>query len=84
MKKFHLPFWKDAPFIRVVLPFIAGIAGSYYANVQTIVLIVCVAFSAAALVIFSKIKTQWQYSYNYVRGILFNLLNCFFRRSRRE
>ena len=30
MHKYHIPYWKDAPFIRVIIPFICGIAISYY------------------------------------------------------
>lgn len=78
MKKFDLPFWKDAPFIRILLPFVAGIAMSYYCAVPSIAMIVCGVLSVAGLVAFSGIKLHWQHQYGLVRGLLFNtLIGCF-------
>src|SRR5688572_14636305 len=34
MGKYHLLFWKEAPFIRIIFPFIAGILISYYSGMQ--------------------------------------------------
>lgn len=74
MKKFDLPFWKDAPFIRILLPFIAGIAVTYYSLVTIVGLTVCALACVAGLAAFSKLKIHWQYQYTSVRGLLFNIL----------
>lgn len=74
MKKFDLPFWKDAPFIRILLPFIAGIVVSYYSVVPVLVMAASGAVAFLSLVAFSRLSIQWQYQYGSVRGLLLNIL----------
>jgi competence protein ComEC len=74
MKKFDLPFWKESPFIRLVIPFILGIAFSFYTSVAESAFIVLILFSFGCHIIFSGIALQWQFRFQYVNGILLNMM----------
>ncbi|MBL7698426.1 MAG: ComEC/Rec2 family competence protein [Chitinophagaceae bacterium] len=74
MKKFDLPFWKDAPMIRVVLSFIAGILLNHYCQPHIGFFISTLAATLIAISYFPKLKLKWQYHFNFLRGLLVNSL----------
>lgn len=73
MKKFDIPFWKDAPFVRIALPFIAGILCGFYVPLPVAIMFMVVVACILSLLIFSRIKVKWQYRFNDARGLLLNL-----------
>jgi competence protein ComEC len=71
------PIWKEAPFLRLIIPFITGIAVQCYLPIN---LSVSWAILTGALVLFflfqfSKIFTQFKLYW--LNGMLLNLLLCF-------
>ena len=73
MHKYHIPYWKDAPFIRVIIPFICGIAISYYLALPEKH---CFIFSAAfftILVACSFLKLTLKFRFRHAIGIFLNL-----------
>jgi competence protein ComEC len=73
MKKYHLPFWKDAPFTRIILPFIAGITISYYTGIDEKIYLVIIVGVLAVLTCYSRLKLELKFRFRYVNGILINL-----------
>jgi competence protein ComEC len=74
MSKFHIPFWKDAPFIRIIIPFIAGIAISYYADINEKISFAFSLVSVTALICYSCFKIEWKFRFRYLSGLFLNML----------
>jgi competence protein ComEC len=62
------PIWKESPFIRLVIPLIAGIACQWYWPVSVLFLWLLLAFSAMALWIFSMQPLSRQYHAQWYNG----------------
>src|SRR5687768_4433622 len=74
MSKFHLPFWKDAPFIRIIIPFITGITVSYHFGLYAPVYFIITGVCIAALAGYSLLKLDLKYRFRYLNGIVINVL----------
>lgn len=71
----HQPyFWKQMPFIRLILPFIAGILLEYNFTFQPVALAVIAIIPVTAILIFSKLSLSAKYFYRFISGIAINLL----------
>jgi competence protein ComEC len=62
------PIWKESPFIRLVIPLIAGIAYQWYWPVSVLFLWLLLAFSAMALWVFSMQPLSRQYRAQWYNG----------------
>jgi competence protein ComEC len=62
------PIWKESPFIRLVIPLIAGIACQWYWPVSVLFLWLLLAFSAMALWVFSMQPLSRQYRAQWYNG----------------
>ncbi len=62
------PIWKESPFIRFVIPLIAGIACQWYWPVSVLFLWLLLAFSAMALWVFSMQPLSRQYHAQWYNG----------------
>ncbi|THU37186.1 ComEC/Rec2 family competence protein [Niastella caeni] len=62
------PIWKEAPFIRLIIPLIAGISCQWYWPFSIFVLWLLFAFSALALWLFSTQPLSRQYRVQWVNG----------------
>ena len=73
MSKFHIPFWKDAPFVRIIIPFVLGIAVSYYAAISELLSFILLAGSLIPLICYAFFKIAWKFRFRYFAGLAINL-----------
>ena len=74
--RFHpLPFWKEAPFFRLLIPFVAGILFQWHFRLDDIACYLGTAGSCTLLVLFSFKTITGRYKQYWLSGIL---LNCSF------
>lgn len=69
-----IPAWKEAPFLRLLLPFIAGILLQWYLQPQVSWSWAAIAATSAALLVLHTAPTLLRFKLQYVTGILINLL----------
>jgi competence protein ComEC len=69
-----LPVWKKAPFVRLIIPFMAGISSSWYLHCRVIISWLTLLVVLMALVLSESGATFRQFKYNWIRGILLNIL----------
>lgn len=69
-----VPVWKQAPFIRIIIPFIVGIILSWYLPVTSFVIIGVLVSSFILLLISSLASLQVKYYYGYLQGLLLYFL----------
>ncbi|MBS1933377.1 MAG: ComEC family competence protein, partial [Bacteroidetes bacterium] len=69
-----VPIWKDAPFLRLIIPLIAGIIAQYYLHLPVFISYSFIAASILSLLIFQRIKTFAQFKWYWLNGILLNAL----------
>jgi competence protein ComEC len=74
MAVLFVPIWKEAPFLRIVLPFITGIITERYCNIPPSLYVTVVFSSLVLLALFSFTKLSVQFKLNWLHGILLNLL----------
>jgi competence protein ComEC len=74
MDKFLIPFWKRAPFIRIIIPFITGIATRYYAGINEKLSFSGLAISVGVVICYTYCKIEWKFRFRYLAGIAINFL----------
>src|SRR6478672_3922642 len=72
MNRFHIPFWKDAPFVRIIIPFIVGIATGYYLEWHIIACLILTGLSGALVVVYTFLKLQLKFRLKFISGINLN------------
>lgn len=73
-----IPIWKEAPFIRLVIPFIIGIISGYFLPPDAAAWWKGLGVSIIAICIFSRLALSVQFRRAFVRGIFINcLFICF-------
>jgi competence protein ComEC len=72
-----VPIWKDAPFLRLISPLIAGIVVQYYLQLPVFISYSSIILSVLFLLLFRRIKTFTQFKWNWVNGILLSTLLFF-------
>jgi competence protein ComEC len=77
MNKFHIPFWKDAPFIRIIIPFISGIATCYYVGISEKLCFIVLGASVTIIICYALSKIEWKFRFRYTLGIAFNIFIFF-------
>ncbi len=68
------PVWKEAPFVRLVIPLIAGIMIRSFLPLQKEILWAGYIFSLAVLLAVPMLKISLQFKYSFVHGIHVNIL----------
>ncbi len=74
MPRQTLYLWKQAPFLRLIIPFMAGIALQWYAPLPVAACWALLATAVAALVLFNLRSGFLQYRFGWVNGLLIHLL----------
>jgi competence protein ComEC len=64
-----IPFWKKAPFFRLLLPLIAGIVAEYYVQPSIQAIMIWVLLGLAFWVIFQKFSSFHKFYHSYASGI---------------
>src|SRR5205085_3448008 len=73
MNTYHVAFWKEAPCIRIIIPFIAGIAVNYYTGLQEKSCIAITVIALCALTCYSLSGLHLKFRFRYVAGIMINI-----------
>ena len=74
MFAYTLPFWKKAPFIRLLIPLIAGILIQWYLSIDIKYWYSLLAGSILLTTIFFFIPFSARYQFNRINGILLSLI----------
>ena len=69
-----VPIWKEAPFIRLIIPLIAGILTQWYVDLPVIVYVVLIPIFFIAIFLFSYIRSFRQFNYYWLTGTWITLL----------
>ncbi len=67
-------FWKRMPFVRLIIPFAAGILIEYNFKFHPAVLVSFAIFLLVVVFVFSKISLSLKYFYRWIPGIAINIL----------
>ena len=74
MQELEIPFWKQAPFIRALIPFIIGIVLSDQFHVGKIAAVALLLFPVIFLMSFRWLPLHFQFKWQNFQGILLHLL----------
>src|SRR5947209_6209558 len=74
MNTFWVPIWKKAPFIRLLLPLIAGILIEWYEKNDLPQIIIALAGFSIAITVFRFLPLVVRFKLSWLQGILINLL----------
>ncbi len=74
---FGIPLWKKAPFIRVLLPFLAGILAQHYLLCSADKIIFLTAGTSLFYFIFSVIPLGYKYSFQWIQGLMLSCIVAF-------
>lgn len=75
---YNIPLWKSAPFVRLLLPLVAGIIFHRYVQIPFSVILFCSAGLLIGLAVFPFLPLTNRYRLNGLRGLLINLMIFFF------
>jgi competence protein ComEC len=70
----NIPTWKKAPFIRLLLPMIAGIIGQWYLQFSMVFIVIAIGCFAALALAFNLLPEKIRFSINWINGISLHLL----------
>ena len=73
-KPFDIPVWKKAPFIRLLLPLVAGILLQWYLQFQVAICIVCAVSFTIAYLLFFLFPMAVRYKLQALQAVILNLL----------
>ncbi len=74
MTRFGIPFWRSAPFIRILIPFVAGILGGYYLSPGLEWVIFIFFLSLAYIALSNYFSFTAAYHLQWVRGAAINIV----------
>lgn len=69
----YIPLWKEAPFIRLLLPFIAGIVAQWYLQLPPHWSWITISATSAGLLAFQAASPLLRFRLKFVTGALINL-----------
>ena len=69
-----IPLWKEAPFIRLVIPFIAGIIAEYFLKTDPLIYWEILCCSFFGILLFSCLKLSFRFKFIFIYGLLINIL----------
>src|SRR6185437_3653875 len=72
-KSYHIFLWKKAPFLRLLVPVIAGILIEYYFKVKIPVTIAIGLLSITLLFVFSFFREAARYSFRWLQGVMISV-----------
>ena len=75
MQKHLTYFWKQAPFVRLLVPFVAGIILQWYLQLPLTIVFILVTVAGSIFFIFSFFNDRIKFFYGWLRGAA---LQCFF------
>src|SRR5438477_111343 len=86
MRPYPLHTWQEAPFLRLIIPFMAGIAMEWYGSLWPLVWWVLLMFCVAGMIVFNRRLSFRQFQHGWLNGAFIQLamialgaLVCWFR-----
>jgi competence protein ComEC len=73
-KSYRIFIWKKAPFLRLLIPLLAGIILEFYLNISASPLLLVAGASACLLISFSFLPMSIQFRFKPVQGIILSFL----------
>lgn len=74
MRKYQLPYWKEAPFIRVIIPFIVGVVISYYTGIREKYWLATILFCLSIFLLHALTNLSNKFRFRYFIGFAVNIL----------
>jgi competence protein ComEC len=74
IRPYVIPIWKKAPFIRLLLPLIAGILLQWYLSIEVDIIGVCLVSFSIAFGLFLLLPLAARYKFRVLQGIILQLL----------
>lgn len=74
MARYQIPYWKKAPFVRVIIPFICGVITGRFSPFAEIDFLYQIALSLSCLIVFTLLQRKWQFTFRSVNGVLLMLI----------
>ena len=71
--KHKIPPWKQAPYVRILLPFVAGIIVQFYTHVPIIVTIIFTTVFISLFLLYRFLPLTFKYKFQWPQGLI---LNC--------
>lgn len=78
MNKFHIPFWKEAPFVRIIIPFISGITIGYYLGLQEWLCLLLAGVFLVFLIGYSFLQPKLKFRFRYTSGMVIHFFILFY------
>ena len=75
---YHIPIWKSAPFIRLLIPILFGVILQWYLRFSIEFISVLALAFTGALLIFFLVNPAWRYRFYWVQGLCIQFLLCCF------
>ena len=69
-RPYSIPVWKTAPFVRLVIPVMAGIMIQWYLQIALHFIIICAASCCSSIVLFSFLPIALRYQWRLLQGLL--------------
>ena len=74
MQTYSIPIWKQAPFIRIIIPLIIGICIQWYLPFSIVIIIALLTISFAGFYLFYLLPIQLRYKFQFVQSSLLYFL----------
>ena len=74
MQTYSIPIWKQAPFIRIIVPLIIGICIQWYLPFSIVIIIALLTISFAGFYLFYLLPIQLRYKFQFVQSSLLYFL----------
>ncbi len=69
-----IPLWKEAPFLRIIIPFVAGILIQFYFELPVWMYGILVPVCAAYIVVFANLQVSFRFRHYWLAGVMVNVL----------
>jgi competence protein ComEC len=73
-KSFDIPIWKTAPFLRLLLPLVAGIVLQWYLQMEISLLFASILSFSVAFLLFSYLPISGKFKLHFLQGIVLQLI----------
>jgi competence protein ComEC len=73
-RPYTIPIWKKAPFIRLLLPLIAGIVLQWYSQISIVVIVTAFIAFGMAFLLFLLLPVAFRFKMQAIQGLIIQLL----------
>ncbi|MCY7291698.1 MAG: ComEC family competence protein [Ferruginibacter sp.] len=75
--KYKIPLWKQAPFVRLVAPFVAGVIFQFYIHIPIFFTMAGTAILVLLFSLFRFFPIAYKYKFQWLQGLMINLIIFF-------